>query len=72
MKKYVVPMVMAKIIIEKTISVQDVDYLAPLDGIDISTLKMESVSPSEYAFISKNMSIGAIELILNVIPFLQY
>lgn len=56
-----------KIIIETSLSVQDVDYLAPLEGIDISKFNMESLPPVESAFINKNMSIGAIEQIFNVI-----
>ena len=55
------------VIIETTISVQDVDYIAPLEGIDLSKIKVESLHPSESSFINKNMSVGAIEQIFNVV-----
>lgn len=58
-----------RVIIEVTLSVQDVDYIAPLEGIDISKFNMESLSSSESSFINKNMSIGAIEQIFNVFFF---
>ena len=54
------------VIVETTISVQDVDYIAPLEGIDLSKIKVESLHPSESSFINKNMSVGAIAQIFNV------
>lgn len=56
-----------KLIIESLVSIQDLDYLAPLEAVDMSSLSdLKTISPVEMELIRDNMSITAVEQIFNV------
>ena len=56
-----------KLIIESLVSIQDLDYLAPLEAVDMSSLSdLKTTSPVEMELIRDNMSITAVEQIFNV------
>lgn len=56
-----------KLIIESVVSIQELDYLAPLEAVDIgSMINVNSIPEKEKELIQDNMSAGAIEQIFNV------
>lgn len=56
-----------KLIIESVVSIQDLDYLAPLEAVDIgSMINANSIPEKEKELIQENMSANAIEQIFNV------
>ncbi|OAO12364.1 hypothetical protein AV274_5987 [Blastocystis sp. ATCC 50177/Nand II] len=59
-----------KLIIESVVSIQELDYLAPLEAVDIgSMINVNSIPEKEKELIQDNMSAGAIEQIFNALPF---
>ena len=56
-----------KLIIESVVSIQELDYLAPLEAVDIgSMINVNSIPEKEKELIQDNMSASAIEQIFNV------